>query len=195
MPKKTKTPGPQGTAMPEGFTDKEEAFCQLYFLYLNRAKAAFKAGFGTSTRTARYAARDLWKREDIQNRLGEIREEWKERIGVSVERVMRERANIAFADIGKICEWTTSEMTLIHSKKLPRRLRAAIREVSHEYWLGGGRTTVKMKDNDSSLDALATFLGMKKSNVKVEHVGKDGKPLPQTTVILNIPDNGRKPKN
>lgn len=173
-------------------SDREEAFCQYYFVYLNRARAAHKAGWGSSVRTARYAARDLWKRDDIQARLSELREEWKEKIGITLERVMKERASIAFSDPALVAEWTADSMSLKSSKKLPRRIRAAIREISFEYWRGGGRTTFRLHDKDPSLAAIERVLGIAQ---KVEHTGKDGKELGNTTVILNIPDNGRRAKN
>lgn len=54
-------------------TKGHEKFCQSYVLDTNGAKAAREAGY--STRTAKYRARQLLKRKDINHRLNELRAE------------------------------------------------------------------------------------------------------------------------
>jgi hypothetical protein len=79
------------------------------------------------------------------------------RLGVTVEKVLREYAHIAFADLRHIVEWGADK---IHVKeKLSKANAAAIAEIGTGT-AGKGPVRVKLYDKKAALDAIARHLGM-----------------------------------
>ena len=79
------------------------------------------------------------------------------RLGVTVEKVLREYARIAFADLRRIVEWDAKG---IHVKEsLSKADAAAIAEIGIGT-AGKGPVRVKLYDKKAALDAIARHLGM-----------------------------------
>ena len=79
------------------------------------------------------------------------------RLGVTVEKVLREYAHIAFADLRHIVEWDADSL---HVKaKLSKADAAAIAEIGTGT-AGKGPVRVKLYDKKAALDAIARHLGM-----------------------------------
>lgn len=79
------------------------------------------------------------------------------RLGVTPERVLREYARIAFADLRHIVEWTEQGF---HIKgPLSKADAAPIAEIGGAS-AKGGPTRVKLYDKKAALDAIARYLGM-----------------------------------
>ena len=79
------------------------------------------------------------------------------RLGVTVEKVLREYAHIAFADLRHIVEWDAQ--TLHVKEKLSKADAAAIAEIGTGT-AGKGPVRVKLYDKKAALDAIARHLGM-----------------------------------
>ncbi len=77
--------------------DQHKRFADRYFETLNGTQSAIYAGF--SVDTAKQQAWQLLQREDIQEYLEQLRAELNDKTGISKEKVLREVARIAFADI------------------------------------------------------------------------------------------------
>ena len=80
---------------------------------------------------------------------------------VTQERVVRELARIAFADLRSVTEWGPAGVTLRNSSDLSDDEAAAVAEVS-ETWTdsGGGSRKVKMHDKVAALEKLARHIGL-----------------------------------
>lgn len=79
------------------------------------------------------------------------------RLGVTVEKVLREYAHIAFADLRHIVRW--DDVGLHVKEHLSKADAAAIAEISAGT-TGKGPVRVKLYDRKAALDAIARHLGM-----------------------------------
>jgi phage terminase small subunit len=79
--------------------ENHKRFADKYFETLNASLSAEYAGF--SVDTARQQGWQLLQREDIQSYLSQLRAELEDKTSISQEKVLREVARIAFADIRK----------------------------------------------------------------------------------------------
>ena len=79
------------------------------------------------------------------------------RLGVTVEKVLREYAHIAFADLRHILEWDAEHIYV--KEKLSKADAAAIAEIGTGT-AGKGPVRVKLYDKKAALDAIARHLGM-----------------------------------
>src|SRR5437588_10749909 len=80
------------------------------------------------------------------------------RLGITPDRVLREYARIAFADLRHIVQWTEQGMTIRPSRRLRRADAAAIAEIIEP--AGSGKPyRVKLYDKEAALNAIARYLG------------------------------------
>jgi phage terminase small subunit len=79
------------------------------------------------------------------------------RLGISVERVLREYARIAFADLRHIAEWDADGLHV--REGLSKADAAPISEISTGS-SGKGPVRVKLYDKKAALDAIGRHLGM-----------------------------------
>ncbi len=79
------------------------------------------------------------------------------RLGITVEKVLREYARIAFADPRHLAGWDETGLHVVTSRELTDADVASIHEIS-----GGGTGAVHLKlyDKKAALDAIARHLGM-----------------------------------
>src|SRR5437899_3930857 len=81
------------------------------------------------------------------------------RLGITVDRVLREYARIAFADLRHIVEWTEGGFKIKPSRGLRRADAAAIAEIVEG--AGTGKPyRVKLYDKEAALNAIGRYLGM-----------------------------------
>lgn len=81
------------------------------------------------------------------------------RLGITPERVLREYARIAFADLRHIVEWSAGGMRVRPSRALSRADAAAIAEIVEP--AGSGKPyRVKLYDKEAALLAIGRYLGM-----------------------------------
>jgi hypothetical protein len=79
------------------------------------------------------------------------------RLGVTIEKVLREYARIAFADLRHIVRWDDSGLHV--NEHLTKADAAAISEIGTGS-TGKGPVRVKLYDKKAALDAIARHLGM-----------------------------------
>jgi hypothetical protein len=97
------------------------------------------------------------------------------RLGITVDRVLREYAWIAFADLRHIVEWTEEGFKIKPSSDLRRAEAAAIAEIIEG--AGTGKPyRVKLYDKEAALNAIGRYLGMfpTKPAVHEKHTEDDG---------------------
>lgn len=141
-------------------TPKQAGFCDEYIVDHNGAAAARRAGY--SEHTAKEIAHSLMKRRDVRERIAALEAERSERLGFTVDNVIREYGRIAFANIADVLEFGPGGVKVLRaSKDLSARTLAAIAEV-HERFDGQGNRTVsvKMANKADALQALGKHLGM-----------------------------------
>ena len=78
------------------------------------------------------------------------------RLGITPERVLREYARIAFADLKEIIDWGPNGIIVKESGGLTEGVTAAISEITAR----GAERRVKLYDKKAALDAIARHLGM-----------------------------------
>jgi hypothetical protein len=81
------------------------------------------------------------------------------RLGITPERVLREYARIAFADLRRVADWGPDGLVLKTPETLSDADAAAISEITAA-GTGGRRYRVKLYDKKAALDAIARHLGM-----------------------------------
>ena len=135
---------------------KQAAFVAEYVVDFNGAQAAIRAGY--SANGAGSAAARLMRRPEVKAALDRALEERTHRTLVTGDRVVREYARIAFADIRKFSEWGPTGVTLRPHTALSDDDAAAIAEVSRLNSKSGAR--LKLHDKRPALDALGRHVGI-----------------------------------
>lgn len=145
-------------------TAKQKRFCDEYLLDLNATAAYQRAGYKGSDATARPSASKLLTNHNIQSRIAELQAERSQRTQINADRVLKEIAHVAFADISDVVTWTENSVSVIGSKDLKPKVTAAIAEmVMSETQTESGVTRqikVKMHDKLKALGKLADHLGL-----------------------------------
>lgn len=137
---------------------KKQRFVDNYLLDLNGAAAAIRAGY--SPRGAAQAAHRLLQEPGISDAIAVAQAARSRRTGVSADRVVRELARVAFADIRDTVTWGDGGIRLRSSDDLDDDTAAAVSEVS-ESTQGQQRTLkVKLVDKLAALRLLAAHVGV-----------------------------------
>lgn len=160
---------------PYGLTDQEWVMVREYLKDLNQTQAYIRSGFSGSDPAA--AAHHAFKKPQVAEAIRLELERRAERTGVQADRVVREIAKQAFANMGDFVEWGYEERNVIGedgnptgekewrpflrwnaSCDLPAEDLAAVVEV--EYDEDKGKLKIKLADKGKALDQLAKHLGL-----------------------------------
>ena len=138
-------------------TEKQRRFCDEYLIDLN-ATRAYKAAYLTVKKdeTAAAAAARLLKNVKVKAYLEERIRERQKRTEITQDRVLREIAAIAFADIGDIVSVSGGAVCLANTNELPEEKRKMISGIKE----GREGVEVKMYDRLRALELLGRHLGM-----------------------------------
>ena len=163
-------------------TPKQTAFVAEYLVDLNATQAAIRAGY--SAKTADQQASRLLANVKVAAAVKAGQAARAERTGVSQDAIVRELQRIAFGDLRGTMSWGPKGVRLKESKRLKADDAAAVAEVSETTTLNGGSLKIKRHDKVKALELLGRHVGMFVD--KHELTGKDGAPLPGTTVIGGV---------
>ena len=154
---------------------KKTAFVSEYLVDLSATHAAVRAGY--SPRTARSKGHALKTEPAIAAAIAVAMAERSKRTGITADRVLREYARIAFADIRSVTRWGPDGLQLVASDDLSADDAAAIVEVS-ETTQGRQRTLkAKLASKDAALRMLALHCGLGGGNGEAtEDIGADTDP-------------------
>jgi phage terminase small subunit len=148
---------------------KQEAFCLEYLLDLNATAAAMRAGY--CAKTARQQGARLLSKVDIAARVQFFKAQRVERTEISVDRVVRELAKIAFASVRQMIAVDPNGQPQIDLTNTPHGALDALAEVSTETVLeteGSGKdrksrpirkTRIKLHDKIRALQLLGEHTG------------------------------------
>lgn len=155
-------------AMTDHLTPKQELFCQKY-VESGNASEAYREAYNTERmkpETVNREAFELLQNPKIAARVEELKARQLKRHDVTIERVVREFARLAFLDIRKAFD---DEGRLKDIHELDEDTAAAIAGVEVESLFEGkgkdreiiGRLhKLKLSDKRAALDSLARYLGM-----------------------------------
>ena len=149
-------------------TDKQARFIEEYLIDLNATQAAIRAGY--SEDSARNIGSENLSKPDIQESIAAAMQERSERTEITQDRVLRELARVAFANIRELFEWDEGRACFVPSKNLTEDQSAAISEVwsetvrfyNEETDVAETKVKLKLKTYDklSALEKLGKHLGL-----------------------------------
>jgi phage terminase small subunit len=140
-------------------TRKQRRFVDEYLLDMNATAAARRAGYGE--RSAAQNGHGFLRRPNVAAAIEARLAERRERMAVTTERVIRELARIAFADMGRIMTWSGEALIATPSALLSEDDRAAIAEIAVVKRKNGDvAARVVLHDKERALEALCRFLGL-----------------------------------
>lgn len=140
-------------------TDKQELFAREFIKDLNATQAAIRAGY--SEKTARAIGCENLTKPDIQLRIAELNQERMERVQIDADYVLRQAV--------KLHERCMQEVEPITDRRGEEVKDEQGRKV-YGFDAKGAAAALKLVGEHITVQAF-------KTNVKAEHVGKDGKPI------------------
>jgi phage terminase small subunit len=159
-------------------TDKQQRFCEEYLVDLNATQAAIRAGYSEDSAAA-IGCENLIK-PNIQAEIQRLQARVSKKLEISRERVLKEYARIAFADIRDMYDQNSR---LIPPKDLSDDAAAALAgmEVFEEFGFDksgervhiGDTKKVKLWDKLKALDSLGKHIGLFEEDNKQKNPNMD----------------------
>ena len=143
------------SAPSSGLTGRQRRFVEEYLIDLNATKAAERAGYAPKHATS--TASRLLKRTAVAEAVRLAMDERAKRTQITADRVLREFARIAFADIRSFTGNDGDGLTVKSLSALSDDDSAAIAEMSGS---DGKKFKVKLHDKKHALDRIARHLGL-----------------------------------
>lgn len=154
---------------------RKQSFVDEFLVDLNATGAAIRAGY--AARNANQAGYRLLQEPAVAEAIAVAQAARSRRTHISADRVLRELARIAFADVRETVSWGPAGLALRASGDLDDDTAAAISEVS-ESTQGRVRTLkVKLIDKLTALRLLAAHVGVGAGSTDTEEdIGADEDP-------------------
>jgi phage terminase small subunit len=130
----------------------------------------------------------LSKNPNVQSRVQELTSKAAAANEVTVERVLKELARIAFGDARRVMAWGPEGVVLVESSELSDDDAAIVSEASHSITQSGRSVKVKTHDKLKALELLGRKLAMWTDRQEI--TGPDGKPLENITRIELVAPSG-----
>jgi len=164
--------------------DQHKRFADKYFECLNATQSAIYAGFAEDS--AKQEGWRLLQRDDIQEYLNKLRAELDDKTGINQQKVLREIARLAFADIRNYYDGNNNLRPI---EDLDDDAAAALASIkSDEIYAGevtiGHSKEIKLYNKLDGLEKLARHLGLyEKDNSQLLQ------PVKQLTIEIVRPKN------
>lgn len=159
-------------ALDKKLNPKQRLFAKEYLKDLNATQAAIRAGY--SKKTAAIQAHDLLRKPNIAAQVQKEMDERSKRTEITIDRVLKELARIAFADPRTVMKWGPDGVRLRDSEELTEDEAATVAEVSQTISDTGGSIKLKMNDKNTALQMAGRHLKM--FTDKIAHGGDDDAP-------------------
>lgn len=144
---------------------KQERFCQEYIIDLNATQAAIRAGY--SKNSAGEIGHENLKKPQIESRISELKAVREKRTEINQDMVVMEIANVAFANIGLVCNWDDEgHITLKAKDDMCEKGLASLKtlESIDSFDKDGNKLSTRnrfsMNDKLKALELLSKHLGM-----------------------------------
>jgi len=154
-------------------TEKQKRFCDEYLIDLNATQAAIRAGY--SSRSADKIGSQLLGKTRVQEKIRESQAELRERNGITQDSVVKELANIGFANCAGFVSVETKEglvngrvvyyntVTIVETNKLTNEKQAALAGIKQ----GANGVEVKLHDKVRALELLGRHLGIFNDSIDI----------------------------
>ena len=148
--------------------DRDRRFCEEYLIDLNAKRAALRAGFapGTANRASAWIKADSPAKPELRAEIDRLIAERSRRTGVSADRVVRELARIAFANVTDVLDIAASDVR----SDIDRDDSAALAKIRRRQTADGVECEIHMHDKNRALELLGKHLGLFTENVKLQQV-------------------------
>ena len=156
-------------------TRRQERFIEEYLIDLNATQAAIRAGY--KPRNADIVANQLIGKTLVADAIKRAIAKRSKRTGVTADRVVRELARVAFADMKSFTRWGKNGVVLVPDTELSEDDSAAVSELVQTTTESGGSIRIKLHSKIEALKELAKHSG-------VVHDG-------ESVVKIYLPDNQR----
>ena len=134
---------------------RQQRFVDEYLIDLNGYRAAVRAGY--EEKWARHIASRLLRRPEIAEAVEKAKEERRERLRITADRVLAELARMAFADIGRLIAQDAKGLSLKDTNELSPDDLAAVAAIE----VGAdGKGRVRLHSKLRALDSIARHLGL-----------------------------------
>lgn len=143
-------------------TPKQARFVDEYIKDLNATQAAIRAGYGGDNPDV--VGPELLGKAWVAAAIKEKLDRRAKRTGVDADRVIREYARIAFANMRDFATWDNNSVTLLPSVGMDDDDLAAVVEVAHTTNQFGTNVKVKLHPKGPALDKLGDHLGLWKKD-------------------------------
>ena len=141
--------------MPDAdLTPKQQRFVEEFLIDLNATQAAIRSGYAAGS--ADVTGARLLGNVRIRAAIDAAKARRSEATGITAERVLREYARVAFADLRHVMDWGPDGVTLRPSDALNDDAAAALSEVRQTK----DGLAVKLHPKTTALDALARHVGL-----------------------------------
>ena len=174
--------------MPSHLTPKQTEFARQYLLDMNGTQAAIRAGY--SAKTAEAQASRLLSNVKVAETIQTAMNKRAERTEITTDRVLREYARVAFADIRSVVTVKDGSVIVADTDQLTDDEAAAISEISETTSATGGSIKVKLHSKMSALQDIAKHLGMFPD--RRELTGRGGGPIEVEHADADLKDAIRK---
>lgn len=143
--------------MAAGLTEKQRRFCEEYLIDLNATRAYLAAYPAVKKEsTAAQAGSRMLRNVKVAEHIRERMEDRQKRTEITQDRVLRELAAIAFADVTDIVSYNGGRVVIKPTEDVPRETRKIIAGIKE----GQYGTEVKTYDRIRALELLGKHLGM-----------------------------------
>lgn len=157
-----------------GLTNKQEFFCREYLKDLNATAAASRAGYKDGN-----IGRQLITKNNVSERIAQLKEERAERTEVTADRVVKELARLGFSDLRNVASWDAEKgLAWKSSDELDDNAAAAIRDITHTREVRREKsgaevettnTALKLHDKKGALELLGRHLGIFTDNLNISN--------------------------
>lgn len=148
--------------MRQHLTEKQENFVRAYLSNGRDAPAAYRLAYdaaGMKVGAVNVEACRLVRNPKVARRIGRVLDRVEARTEITVERILKEYARIAFADMRTFTKWNADGITLKDGESLSEDDAAAVQEVSQTITKEGGTLKIKLHDKLGALNSLAKING------------------------------------
>jgi phage terminase small subunit len=136
----------------------EQRFVEEYLVDGNATHAAIRARL--RTRNPAFAGNKMLRRPRVARAIERERLQSAARTRIDHERILREFARIAFAEIGDIADWDADGFVLKPKAEIAKDDRAAVQEIALRGGKKGPRARIRMHSKIQALDVLGKHLGL-----------------------------------
>lgn len=165
-------------------TDKQRRFVEEYLVDLNATQAAIRAGYSKTSAAA--IGYETLQKPYVANAISDAMAKRSARTLVSQDRVVKELARIAFADMRDFVTWGPDGVELRPSDDLCKDDSAAVFEVSQKAGKEGPDSiSIKLRDKLKALELLGRHQAMFTDNHNVNLSAQDEWVLDNADDILD----------